>query len=75
MKELIETIAQALVAHPDQVRVDRQDGDDALIFRIAVAKEDAGKLIGKQGRVIKAIRSLVVAANPDSKRVVLEVIQ
>ena len=63
MKELVEIIARALVEHPDEVQVtEREDGKD-LIVELRVAPSDMGKVIGRQGRIAKAIRSVVKAAS------------
>lgn len=63
MKELVEVIAKALVEHPDEVDVkEREDGKD-LIVELRVAPSDMGKVIGRQGRIAKAIRSVVKAAS------------
>lgn len=62
MKELVTFIAQSLVDQPDAVSVNEVDQDDAVIFELRVAKEDLGKVIGKQGRTAKAIRTLLAAA-------------
>ena len=62
MKELVEVIAKALVDHPNEVVVtEREDGDD-LILELKVASQDMGKVIGRQGRIAKAIRSVMSAA-------------
>ncbi|MBR4768297.1 MAG: KH domain-containing protein [Lachnospiraceae bacterium] len=62
MKELVETIAKALVDAPDQVKVTEQVSEKGTLITLSVAKEDIGKVIGKQGRVANAIRSVVKAA-------------
>ena len=63
MKELVEIIARALVEHPDEVQVsEREEGKD-LIVELRVAPSDMGKVIGRQGRIAKAIRSVVKAAS------------
>lgn len=62
MKELVETIAKALVDAPDQVNVTEQVSEKGTLITLSVAKEDIGKVIGKQGRVANAIRSVVKAA-------------
>ena len=63
LKQLIETIARALVDHPDQVRVEEVDGDHGLLLELRVAKDDIGKVIGREGRTAQAIRSLLAAAS------------
>ena len=76
MKELVEVIAKALVDDPDSVAVsERQDGRTTVI-EVRVADSDMGKVIGKQGRIAKAIRSVVkAAANKENKRVIVEIVQ
>ena len=61
MKELVETIARALVDSPDQVKVTEEVNEKGTLITLSVAKEDIGKVIGKQGRVANAIRSVVKA--------------
>ncbi len=61
-KELVEYIAKALVDHPDQVRVSEIEGERTSVIELSVAKEDLGKVIGKQGRTARSIR--VILANP-----------
>ncbi len=76
MKELLEAIAKALVDYPDEVSVNEVEGERSLILELKVSKEDMGKVIGKQGRIAKAIRTVVkAAAVKDDKRVVVEIIQ
>ncbi len=62
MKELVTYLAQSLVDHPEQVTVEETDGPEAVILELHVADEDMGKVIGKQGRIARAIRSVVRAA-------------
>ena len=62
MKELVETIATALVDAPDQVQVTQEENDKGILVTLRVAEADIGKVIGKQGRVANAIRSVVKAA-------------
>ncbi len=76
MKELLETIAKALVDYPEQVSVNEVVGEKSIILELSVTEEDMGKVIGKQGRIAKAIRTVVkAAAVKDNKRVVVEIIQ
>ena len=76
MGELVETIAKALVDNPDQVEVNEVEGTQSVIIELKVADEDMGKVIGKQGRIAKAIRTVVkAAAIKENKRVVVEIIQ
>ncbi|HEY3110377.1 MAG TPA: KH domain-containing protein [Chloroflexota bacterium] len=75
MKELIEYIARSLVDHPDQVKVRQVEGETSVIFELQVAQDDMGKIIGKEGRIANAIRTLLkVAAAREGKRAVLEII-
>lgn len=76
MKELLETIARALVDYPDGVSVNEVEGDKSIILELKVDREDMGKVIGKQGRIAKAIRIVVkAAAVRENKRVVVEILQ
>ena len=76
MKELLETIAKALVDYPEEVSVTEVEGDNSLILELRVSKEDMGKVIGKQGRIAKAIRTVVKAsAVKENIRVVVEIVQ
>ncbi len=74
MKELVEIIARALVENPDQVEVEETEKDDEIRVTLHVAQSDMGKVIGKQGRIAKAIRSVVkAAASKDEKKVVVDI--
>ncbi|NLV76400.1 MAG: KH domain-containing protein [Tissierellia bacterium] len=76
MGELVEIIAKALVDNPDEVEVNEIEGTQSVIIELKVAEEDMGKVIGKQGRIAKAIRTVVkAAAIKENKRVVVEIIQ
>ena len=76
MKELLETIAMSLVDYPEEVRINEVDSDKAIILELSVAKEDMGKVIGKQGRIAKAIRTVIkAAAIKENVRVVVEIVQ
>ncbi|NLW06999.1 MAG: KH domain-containing protein [Clostridia bacterium] len=76
MKELLLTLAQALVDYPEQVSVNQIEGEKSIILELKVAPEDMGKIIGKQGRIARAVRTLVkAAAAHQGKRVVVEIIQ
>ncbi|CCQ97466.1 conserved hypothetical protein [[Clostridium] ultunense Esp] len=76
MGELVEIIAKALVDNPDEVEVNEIEGTQSVIIELKVAEEDMGKIIGKQGRIAKAIRTVVkAAAIKENKRVVVEIIQ
>ncbi|MFA4917029.1 MAG: RNA-binding protein [Syntrophobacterales bacterium CG_4_8_14_3_um_filter_49_14] len=76
MKELIKYIAQALVDNPDMVDVSEVVGEQTSVIELRVAKEDLGKVIGKQGRTAKAMRTILSAASTKiRKRAVLEIIE
>lgn len=76
MKELIEYIAKALVDHPEQVKVTEIEGERTSVIELSVAKEDLGKVIGKQGKTARAIRTILTAASTKlKKRSVLEIIE
>ncbi len=76
MKELIEFIAKALVDRPEDVRVVEVEGEKTSVIELSVAKEDLGKIIGKQGRTARAIRTILTAASTKlRKRSVLEIIE
>ena len=75
MKELVEAIAKALVDSPDEVVVTERETEKALIVELKVAESDMGKVIGKQGRIAKAIRSVVkAAASKSDKKVIVDII-
>jgi predicted RNA-binding protein YlqC (UPF0109 family) len=75
MKELVEIIAKSLVDNPDMVQVNEVAGEQSIILELKVAPDDMGKVIGKQGRIAKAIRTVVkAAAIKENKRVVVEII-
>ncbi|MEG1286568.1 MAG: KH domain-containing protein [Clostridium sp.] len=75
MKELVEVIAKSLVDNPNEVSVNELQGEQSIILELKVAPEDMGKVIGKQGRIAKAIRTVVkAAAIKDDKKVVVEII-
>jgi len=74
MKDLIKYIAQALVDNPDQVEVTEIEGNQTSVLELKVAKEDLGKVIGKQGRTARAMRTVLSAASAKvKKRTVLEI--
>jgi predicted RNA-binding protein YlqC (UPF0109 family) len=76
MKELIEHIAKALVDDPERVSVNVLEGSQATVLELNVAKMDLGKVIGKQGRTAKAIRTILGAASAkNKKRVMLEIVE
>lgn len=74
MKELVEVIAKSLVEHPEEVVVTETENDKAIVVELKVAADDMGKVIGKQGRVAKSIRTVVkAAASRDSKKVIVDI--
>ena len=74
MKELVEVIAKALVDNPDEVVVTETVKDKATIIELKVAKSDIGKVIGRQGRIAKSIRSVVkAAATKEDKKVIVDI--
>lgn len=74
MKELVEVIAKALVDNPDEVAVTESVKDGEIVLELTVAPSDMGKVIGKQGRIAKAIRSVVkAAASKEDKKVIVEI--
>jgi hypothetical protein len=74
MKELIEFMARAIVDYPDEVEVTEEDTEDEIVFHLMVAESDMGKVIGKQGRIANAMRTLLkVAAIRKGARAVLEI--
>ncbi|MCK9275381.1 MAG: KH domain-containing protein [Syntrophales bacterium] len=76
MKELIKYIAQALVDHPEQVDVSEVIGEQTSVIELRVTKDDLGKVIGKQGKTAKAMRTILSAASSKlNKRAVLEIIE
>ncbi len=75
MKELLEYLARALVENPDEVRVEETGSGDQVILRLSVAREDVGKVIGKQGRIARALRTVVKAsAVKDGKQATVEIV-
>jgi len=75
MKELVEVIAKALVDYPEEVTVTEKKEGKTIVVELHVAESDMGKVIGKQGRIAKAIRSVVKAASTkDNKRVDVEIV-
>ena len=76
MKELLDSIAKSLVDNPEYVSVNVVEGDKSLILELRVADGDMGKVIGKQGRIAKAIRTVIkAAAVRNNKRVLVEIVQ
>ncbi len=76
MNELLTFIAKSLVEYPDEVQVTEKETDTALIFELHVADSDMGKVIGKQGKIAKAIRTIVRSSSkPAQKRIVIDITQ
>ena len=76
MKTLIEEIARSLVDHPDQVQVSEVEGEQTTVLELRVDPQDLGKVIGKQGRTARAMRTLLGAAGTkQNKRVLLEILE
>ncbi len=76
MKELVEYIAKALVDHPEEVKVSEVTGEQTSVIELKVAKDDLGKIIGKQGRTARAIRTILSAASTKlRKKSVLEILE
>lgn len=75
MKELLEVIAKALVDDPGSVVVNEEDRGQTLVLKLHVANEDMGKVIGKQGRIAKAIRSVIkAAASRTDKKIIVDIV-
>ena len=76
MRELVEVIAKALVDNPDEVVVTEKTEGKTLVLEVKVADSDMGKVIGKQGRIAKAIRAVVkAAASKEDKKVIVDIMQ
>jgi uncharacterized protein len=76
MKELVQYLAKSLVNNPDAVEVKETEGETASVLELKVAKEDLGRIIGKQGRTAKSIRTILnAAASRTNRRVVLEIVE
>lgn len=74
MKELVKIIAESLVDHPEEVKVTETEKEEAIVIELKVAADDMGKVIGKQGRIAKAIRTVVKAASSKTdKKVIVEI--
>jgi predicted RNA-binding protein YlqC (UPF0109 family) len=75
MKDLVEYIVKSIVAEPDKVKITEEDSEDGLLIKLEVAPDDKGRVIGRQGRVAQALRTLLrVKAAKDDTRVRLEII-
>ncbi|MBQ2679674.1 MAG: KH domain-containing protein [Firmicutes bacterium] len=76
MKELLEVIARNLVEKPDEISVTEVEDERSIVLKLKVAPEDMGKVIGKQGRIAKAIRTVVKAASVhENKKIVVDIVQ
>ena len=76
MKELVQYLAKSLVNNPDAVEVNEIEGGDGAVLALKVAKEDLGRIIGKQGRTAKSIRTILnAAASRTNRKVVLEIVE
>lgn len=76
MLELVKYVAESLVDNPSEVKVKQVEGDKTIVLELSVAREDMGKVIGKQGRIAKAIRTVVKAASAKSrKKYVVEIVE
>ena len=76
MRNLIEFIAKSLVDHPEDVRVSEIEGEQTTVLELKVAQDDLGKVIGKQGRTARALRTILSAASTKAKkRTVLEILE
>lgn len=68
MKQLIETIVQPLVDYPKDIHIEKREESNKIVYHLTVHEDDVGKVIGKNGRIAKAIRTLVYSANSDEKK-------
>lgn len=76
MKDLLELLAKKLVSNPESVSVNEIEGEQSIILELKVHEEDMGKIIGKEGRIIKALRTVIRAmANRNGQNVTIEIIQ
>ena len=76
MKELLEVLVKNLVNHVDQVEVEKEEDENNIILKLTVAKDDIGKIIGKNGKVIRSIRTIIKAgAFKTKKRVAVEIVE
>ncbi|MBT9136268.1 MAG: hypothetical protein DDT34_01342 [Firmicutes bacterium] len=73
MRELVLFLAKSLVVHQDQVAVSEERNEEGLVLRLTVAPEDVGKVIGKQGRIAKAMRTVLKAAHHSDEKIFLEI--
>lgn len=75
MKELLEAIVKNLVDHPDKIQITEEEDNNVVTLTLRVSSEDMGKVIGKHGRIARAIRTVVKAAAHDGKKIVVEIEQ
>jgi uncharacterized protein len=76
MKELVQYVAKSLVNNPDAVEVNESENENGSVLELRVAKEDLGRIIGKQGRTVQSIRAILnAAASRSNRKVVLEIIE
>ena len=76
MEELLAFLAKPLVDHPEDVSVTKVDGENSVVYELRVNDDDMGKVIGKQGRIAKSIRTIIKAASSkDDKRVIVDIVQ
>ena len=76
MKELVEVISKSLVDYPEEVVVTESENEKAIVLELRVSQSDMGKVIGKQGRIAKALRTVVkAAASKEDKKVIVEIMQ
>jgi predicted RNA-binding protein YlqC (UPF0109 family) len=76
MKDLVQYLAQSLVSNPDAVKITESENNGATVLQLKVAKEDLGRIIGKQGRTAKSMRTLLnAAASRGNRRVLLEIVE
>lgn len=76
MEELLTFLAKSLVDHPEDVSVTRVDGENSVVYELRVNDDDMGKVIGKQGRIAKSIRTIIkAAASKEEKRVIVDIVQ
>lgn len=75
MKKLVEVLAKSLVDYPEEVKITEIADDDSIVYELSVAQSDMGKIIGKQGRTVKALRTVVsAAAVKENKKISIEII-
>ena len=76
MEELLAFLAKSLVDHPEDVSVTKVDGENSVVYELRVNDDDMGKVIGKQGRIAKSIRTIIKAASSkEEKRVIVDIVQ